>query len=138
VIEVSEPVEQVAAGSPAFNVEWRGTKVFIEPLEPEATTNLFIWTKSGSRFSYELAPAGSVEEMHFAIDNQPTVVTVAKTQKPAVQAPVSGLRAHRAQGRGSRCCCAISIRRMERYTSVTRFAMTARLHTSRAYRWWSA
>src|ERR1022692_2402924 len=54
VIELGEPVTQVAAGSSSFKIEWRENKVFIQPLEPGATTNLFIWTASG-RLSYELA-----------------------------------------------------------------------------------
>lgn len=70
VIELGEPVTQVAAGSSSFKIEWRENKVFIQPLEPEATTNLFIWTTSG-RLSYELVPADSVEQMHFAIDQDP-------------------------------------------------------------------
>jgi hypothetical protein len=70
VIELSEPVTQVAAGSSSFKVEWRENKVFIQPLEPDAVTNLFIWTASG-RLSYELVPADSVEKMHFAIDQPP-------------------------------------------------------------------
>jgi Conjugal transfer protein len=67
VIQLSEPVLSVAAGSQAFKVEWRENKVFIEPTEPNASTNLFIWTKSG-RLNYELAPAGTVAQMDFAID----------------------------------------------------------------------
>jgi len=67
VIEVREPVITVAAGSPAFKIEWRENKVFIQPTEADVATNLFIWTASG-RTSYELEPAGAVDEMHFAID----------------------------------------------------------------------
>src|ERR1035441_7524700 len=50
----------------------------------EATTNLFIWTASG-RLSYELVPAPSVDEMHFAIDQEPSpsVAKVAIPEKPA-------------------------------------------------------
>ena len=44
VIEVGEPVVQVAAGSPSFKVEWRENKVFVQPTEADAATNLFIWT----------------------------------------------------------------------------------------------
>src|SRR3982074_3529130 len=73
VIELGEPVTQVAAGSSSFKIEWRGKKVFIQPLEPEATTNLFIWTAS-VRLSYELVPAESVEQMHFAIDQDPVAI----------------------------------------------------------------
>ena len=85
VIELAEPVTQVAAGSSSFKIEWRENKVFIQPLEPDATTNLFIWTASG-RLSYELVPA-SVEQMHFAIDQDPGIVQ-AKKEEAAEQAPV--------------------------------------------------
>ena len=79
VIELNEPVTQVAAGSSSFKIEWRENKVFIQPLEPDATTNLFIWTASG-RQSYELVPAGSVEQMHFAIDQEPNPVKSPKDE----------------------------------------------------------
>ena len=85
VIELGEPVTQVAAGSSSFKIEWRENKVFIQPLEPDATTNLFIWTASG-RLSYELVPASSVEEMHFAIDQDPPAIQ-AKKEDPVEQAP---------------------------------------------------
>lgn len=87
VIEMADPVEQVAAGSASFKVEWRANKVFVQPLEPDAATNLFIWTRSGSRLSYELVPAGSVEKMHFAIDEEPAVATAVVAPQPAA-APV--------------------------------------------------
>lgn len=70
VIQLAEPVLSVAAGSEAFKVEWRGDKVFVEPTEAGASTNLFIWTKSG-RENYELEPAGAVASMDFAIDAPP-------------------------------------------------------------------
>lgn len=67
VLEMSEPVSTVAVGSPVFKVEWRENKVFIEPTEPDVSTNLFVWTRAG-RFNYELDPAGAVPKMVFAID----------------------------------------------------------------------
>lgn len=67
VLEMNEPVSTVAVGSPVFKVEWRENKVFIQPTEPGVATNLFVWTASG-RFNYELDPAGSVQQMDFAID----------------------------------------------------------------------
>jgi len=85
VIELGEPVTQVAAGSSSFKIEWRENKVFIQPLEPYATTNLFIWTASG-RLSYELVPS-TVEQMHFAIDQDPVIVQ-AKKDETVQQAPV--------------------------------------------------
>ena len=88
VIEVGDSVEQVATGSTSFKVEWRGNRVFVQPLEPDAATNLFIWTRS-SRLSYELVPAGSVEKMHFAIDEEPTITAVAAAPlaPPAAEKP---------------------------------------------------
>ena len=70
VIEVAEPVLQVAAGSPSFKVEWRENKVFVQPTESGAASNLFIWTAS-QRLNYELEPAGPVASMDFAIDQAP-------------------------------------------------------------------
>ena len=70
VIEVGEPVVQVAAGSPSFKVEWRENKVFVQPTEADAATNLFIWTAS-QRLNYELEPAASVATMDFAVDQAP-------------------------------------------------------------------
>lgn len=67
VIELSGPVLSVASGSQAFKIEWRGNKVFVEPTESGASTNLFIWTKAG-RKNYELEPAGPIADMDFAID----------------------------------------------------------------------
>jgi hypothetical protein len=70
VIELTEPVVMAAAGSPAFKIERQGNKVLIQPIEEDASTNLFIWTASG-RFSYELVPATSIATADFAIDQQP-------------------------------------------------------------------
>lgn len=69
VIEVAEPVTTVAVGSPdAFRVESRDNKVFIQPLEGNVSTNLFIWTAT-TRLNYELVPAISdAGRMDFAID----------------------------------------------------------------------
>jgi hypothetical protein len=80
VIEVGEPVVEVAAGSPSFKVEWRENKVFVQPTEADAATNLFIWTAT-QRLNYELEPAGSVETMDFAVDQAP--VHIAEPVKPA-------------------------------------------------------
>jgi hypothetical protein len=70
VIEVAEPVIEVAAGSPAFRVEWRDNKVFVQPTEADAATNLFIWTAT-QRLNYELEPPGAVSAMDFAVDQAP-------------------------------------------------------------------
>src|SRR5215471_5665431 len=72
VIELREPVTQVATGSQSFKIEWRENKVFVQPTEAEASTNLFIWTAS-ERLNYELEPAGDVAGMDFAVDQIPLV-----------------------------------------------------------------
>ena len=80
VIELTEPVVMAAAGSPSFKIERQGNKVLIQPIEEDASTNLFIWTASG-RFSYELVPATSIATATFAIDQQPY-----STEKPEPRA----------------------------------------------------
>ena len=86
VIEVGEPVLEVAAGSPSFKVEWRENKVFVQPTEADAATNLFIWTAS-QRLNYELEPAGTVASMDFAVDQ--AAVHIAEPMKPtAATTPV--------------------------------------------------
>ncbi len=76
VIELGDPVTMVAVGNQgAFTVERRENKVFVQPVEEGAQTNLFVWTTAG-RFAYELVPAPSVEQMHFAIDQQPAALAV--------------------------------------------------------------
>lgn len=72
VIELGDPVMMVAIGNQSsFMIERRENKVLVKPNEDGAKTNLFIWTSAG-RYSYELVPASTVEEMHFAIDPAPT------------------------------------------------------------------
>ena len=87
VIEVGEPVVQVAAGSPTFKVEWRENKVFVQPTEADAATNLFIWT-ANQRLNYELEPADSVTNMDFAIDQAP--VHLEPVKPTAATTPVPG------------------------------------------------
>jgi type IV secretory pathway VirB9-like protein len=84
VIELAEPVIEVAAGSSSYKIEWRENKVFVQPLDQGASTNLFIWTASG-RQSYELVPAQSVRDMQFAIDQEPATraTKVVVPDKPA-------------------------------------------------------
>lgn len=72
VIELRDPVIQVATGSQSFKVEWNENKVFVQPTEADASTNLFIWTAS-ERLNYELEPAGDIAAMDFAIDQIPLV-----------------------------------------------------------------
>lgn len=88
VIEFGDPVTMVAVGNQnAFTVERRENKVFVRPAEDGAKTNLFIWTSTG-RFAYELFPAETVEQMHFAIDQQPTAVAAISSRPEG--SPVKG------------------------------------------------
>jgi hypothetical protein len=88
VIEVAEPVTTVAVGAPqAFRIERRENTVFIQPLQENVASNLFIWTGS-TRLNYELAPAiADAGQMDFAIDyRQPEAqaqVTKPKDPEPA-------------------------------------------------------
>lgn len=68
VLEFGEPVTLAAAGSSAFNIEWRANKVLIKPLKEGAATDLFVWTAS-RRFTYELDAPGEAKNMNFAVDN---------------------------------------------------------------------
>jgi hypothetical protein len=88
VIEVAEPVVQVAAGSPSFKVEWRENKVFVQPTEADTTTNLFIWT-ANQRLNYELEPASAVTDMDFAVDQAPVHVEPLKPASVTPPAPPS-------------------------------------------------
>lgn len=88
VIELAEPVVQVAAGSPSFRVEWRENKVFVQPTEADAFTNLFIWT-ANQRLNYELEPANSVREMDFAVDETPVHAERIKSTTATPPAPPS-------------------------------------------------
>ena len=82
VIELADAVTMVAVGNrSAFTVERRENKVFVTPTDESARTNLFIWT-SGGRYSYELVPAASIEQMHFAIDQPPAPVVAAALSAP--------------------------------------------------------
>ena len=90
VIEVAEAVTTVAVGSPqAFKVERRENKVFIQPLQENVATNLFIWTAS-TRLNYELVSAiNDAGQMDFAIDyRQPEPQAQTTLPKPPEPAPV--------------------------------------------------
>lgn len=92
VIEVAEPVTTVAVGSPeAFKIERRENKVFIQPLEENVATNLFIWTAS-TRLNYELVPAISdAGQMDFAIDYRAPQPQAQVTAPKPLEAQATGL-----------------------------------------------
>lgn len=83
VLEFGEPVAQAAAGSSAFNIEWRQNKVLIKPMKPGASTDLFVWTAT-HRFAYELDPPGEAKNMNYAVDNS-TVSKPAPSPTPGAQ-----------------------------------------------------
>jgi hypothetical protein len=91
IIELAEPVTEVAAGSSSYKVEWRGNKVFVQPLEPEATTNLFIWTASG-RLNYELVAVSAAADAEFAIDQEPGKAATPPPPPPTVD-PIAAQQA---------------------------------------------
>ena len=86
VIELHEPVTQVATGSQSFKVEWRENKVFVQPTQADASTNLFIWTAS-ERLNYELEPAADVAGTDFAVDQiplaQPQPASILQAPRPS-------------------------------------------------------
>lgn len=86
VLEMNETVSTVAVGSPAFKVEWRENKVFVQPTEENLATNLFVWTAS-DRFNYELDPVGSIPQMDFAIDQPPRDPPALKASANSVDLP---------------------------------------------------
>lgn len=74
VIDLGEPVVTLAVADPdAFQVERHDDKVFLKPLREGASTNLFVWTAS-RELSYELDPAGDLQNMNVLIRNLPPAV----------------------------------------------------------------
>lgn len=97
VIEVGEPVVLAAAGSKAFTVERKDDKVFVQPQEENAATNLFIWTASHHRYTYELETSANVRQADFAMDyappvspNKPIVVTSQPQPNPIEELLLKG------------------------------------------------
>jgi hypothetical protein len=95
VLEFSEPVTLAAAGSSAFNIEWRENKLLIKPVKAGASTDLFVWTAS-HRFAYELDPPGEAKNMNFAVDNAVPAKPVAETHDADQMAAVADIALTRA------------------------------------------
>jgi len=74
VIEMPEPITMAAAGSDAFEIKRHGNRVFVEPVRPNVSTNLFLWTEHGESV-YELTPAGEVSAMNVLIASKPAPTT---------------------------------------------------------------
>lgn len=85
VIEYDEAVLEAAVGSPSFQIERQENKVFIKPLQNDASTNLFVWTASNKRFCYELA-VGEVASI-----NAETQVSVPKQQAKTSGIPLESV-----------------------------------------------
>lgn len=71
VLEFGETVTTLAIGDPdSFQVERHDDKVFVKPLQPGASTNLFVWTAT-RELSYELDPAGQLAAMDVLVRAEP-------------------------------------------------------------------
>jgi len=71
LIDLGEPVINLAVALPdAFEIERHDDKVFIRPLRPDISTNLFIWT-SARQLCYEIDPAGEPGKMNVIVRNAP-------------------------------------------------------------------
>ncbi|MFL6446718.1 MAG: hypothetical protein ACJ746_03395 [Bryobacteraceae bacterium] len=68
VLDLDSPIEDVAAETKAFDIQWRGHTVFIRPKDTNQSTNLFVWTKEGRAVYELLPPADSIQNMDFSID----------------------------------------------------------------------
>ena len=71
VLEFGETVTTLAIGDPdSFQVERHDDKVFVKPLQPGASTNLFVWTRT-RELNYELDPAGQLAAMDVLVRAEP-------------------------------------------------------------------
>lgn len=89
VLEFDEAVRQAAIGSTAFQVERQDNKVFIKPLKPSVSTNLFVWTASNQHYAYELTVgdvAQMVAEVHVAGRPSPQPDKTAEIEKASEMA----------------------------------------------------
>ena len=71
VLEFGETVKTLAIGDPdSFQVERVDDKVFVRPLDPGVSTNLFVWTAT-RELSYELDPAGQLAAKDVLVHEEP-------------------------------------------------------------------
>jgi len=71
VFELGEPIiTAVIADHDAFQIQRQDDKVFLMPLQPGISTNLFIWTPT-RQLSYEIDAAGDATKMNVTIRNVP-------------------------------------------------------------------
>jgi hypothetical protein len=138
VIELREPVIQVATGSQSFKVEWRENKVFVQPTEADASTNLFVWTAS-ERLNYELEPAGGVGAMDFAVDQMPlvravpTANVVPSPQSTRTQILLTGKPITLDRGKPSRNSIQVTIRDLYEGDGRVTIRYSVRNRSSRPY-----
>ncbi len=68
VLDLDSPIEDVAAETSAFDIQWRGHTVFVLPKDTNQSTNLFVWTKDGRAVYELLPPADTIQNMDVSID----------------------------------------------------------------------
>ncbi len=66
VVQVPEPVENVALGTPMVHVEWNGNKVLIQPQKPGIDTNMVVFTRR-TTYLYEIAAAAEPTGMSYLV-----------------------------------------------------------------------
>ncbi|MGH9584370.1 MAG: hypothetical protein ACRD4O_15710 [Bryobacteraceae bacterium] len=68
VLDLDNPIEDVAAEHTGFDIQWRGHTVFVLPKDATQSTSLFVWTKNG-RVVYELLPPSTtIQNMDVTVD----------------------------------------------------------------------
>ena len=66
VVQVPEPVENVALGTPMVHVEWHGNNVLIEPQKAGVNTNMVVFTHR-TTYLYEIAAAAEPTGMSYLV-----------------------------------------------------------------------
>jgi hypothetical protein len=87
VIELEDRIENVAAESSAFQIEWRDKTVFVYAREGGRATNLFVWTKQGKAIYELLAPTPDLSQMDVAITTRMPAPPAVIPPHPAEQIP---------------------------------------------------
>lgn len=66
VIQVPEPVENVAIGTQLVHVEWHDRTVLVEPLQAGVDTNIVVFTPTHT-YLYEIEPASEPGKMSYLV-----------------------------------------------------------------------
>jgi len=70
VVQVPEPVENVALGSAQVHVEWHGNNILIEPQRTGVDTNMVVFTHR-TTYLYEIAAASEPGAMSWLVKENP-------------------------------------------------------------------